>query len=148
MKILVIEGQGNLGLVYKLLIEPLEKTHKFECVRRAWNDITFPQADIIIGHSLGGQTAINVASACGKYLITLDPRHQSNASFFDFFFFRWQKNFRAPKTVVAFNFTQPFWLPGYRVDGATNKSLFTNHLALPGHPEVRDCLLKILAGKL
>ncbi len=150
MRILIIEGQGNFPFIKDQLIKPMLAKHPdaFKYLSIAWDDQirNGVKYDIVIGHSLGGDRAIDYAYLNQpKYLLTLDPRWMSNWGWTDIFF-RWQANFTAPRGVECYNFTHtPATLfPGYLVSGATNTSLFTTHLTLPGHPAVSSRLEQIL----
>lgn len=152
MKVLVIEGQGNLGFVRRQLVLPFLAKHPgaFEPVYAAWDDFALDsQIKGVIGHSLGAHRAIQAAGDLKpNWLITLDPRWMSNASFLDSLFpLPWVEKFKAP-IARTFNFTHspPFGLPGYQVVGAENKALFSTHLSIPGHAAVRECLERLVLG--
>ncbi len=156
MRILAVEGQFNMGLITKQLLEPMLKKHpgKLEIISASWADRldSLPDAPIVIGHSLGGDAAIDYCKRWSfmgdlKALITLDPRHMSNWGWTDMFF-RWQENFSAPD-IPTFNFTHvpPVVLPGYAVNGSTWQGLRCNHFNICGQPEVFQCLEKIILGE-
>ncbi len=151
MRILIIEGQFNLPIIRNQLILPMLKRYPgaFEYVSAAWNSGPLGGPfDIVIGHSLGGNRAINYCSLVHpppNHLITLDPRWMSNFGWTDIFF-RWLNNFIAPAHVHCLNAVHiPATLfPGYKVYGATNVSLFTTHLTIAGHPLVAERFEAIL----
>lgn len=155
MKILIIEGLGNNPFIENQLIKPMLEKHPdaFEYESRAWNaaiDTKDQEFDVVIGHSLGGHTAMkHFYRWVPPYLITLDPRWISPLSCLDVLF-RWQGRFQLPGVGPreAFNFTHSpnVFFPGYDVIGAENKSVRASHVSLPGHPEVFSCLERIVVG--
>lgn len=156
MKILYFEGMLSRPFIQDQLIKPmiLEYPTKLGTWSRPWNAAAWPALpfDVVIGHSLGGETALRYCAAHPevKTCITLDPRHQSNWSWTDILF-KWQSGFDRPNnTTRIFNFmhTPAAIFPGYPVMGAINKELRCNHFNICGTVEVFQCLEKlIMEGK-
>ena len=87
---------------------------------------------IVIGHSLGGPTAINWAAKCGRevdLLVTLDPR------------VFYQPYVKPGNVQTAINFRRnSWWMHGYPVSDATNIVMNCGHGSLPGQKLVVDAV--------
>lgn len=111
----------------------------------------FPNKIITVGHSFGGETAINMANSWPEKvigLVTIDPRWNSRKilSSVDWLFGASDRNaFRITSKANATNFYQRKWpgLPGYTVENAVNLRLTGySHLNLCAHPAVLEELQK------
>ncbi len=150
-RILVIEGQGGAPLVKNQLVLPVMNKNPgkinptFISWRdwQAWRGYRF---DIVIGHSLGGQSALDFAAQNPvKNVITIDPRRQSNWGIFDWFRLS-RTPFKAPPATDVYNFFEDGFFHGYPVIGAESeqKLSWTTHLSICGRAEVADCFEKLL----
>jgi hypothetical protein len=138
MRILAIEGIPDSNLIENLLLKPLLRAlPKVQYITKRWNEKQPPGIfDMVIGHSLGGHTAIDFANLNRpKWLVTIDPRWKSLFSLTDFLY-PWQEEFDAPEDVSCRNFYRFGFMPGYRVRGAFNSSLNSTHIAAPGQVPV------------
>ncbi len=147
--VLVLEGQFG-QCIQNQLITPMLKKHEFNVVYDRWNFLVIPikKYDIVIGHSLGGHSALTyVSKNPNSVAITIDPRWQSNAGYVDLFPLpRLFPDFKAPKGAVIHNFYQNGFFHGYPVYGAASeqKLSWTSHLTICGRKEVADCFEKLL----
>lgn len=93
---------------------------------------------LIVGHSFGGEIALNIARPGIDIVITLDPRPVSRplACTFDSFL-RYEMPFKARPGLKVINFyRRGFWLPGQVVIGAENHALDSRigHMDVPRQP--------------
>jgi hypothetical protein len=158
-KILVIEGQFNLPLLWNGLIKPILARFpgQIDAKSISWDqEPNTPSLasggvpyNVVVAHSLGGDMAIRFASrgigTRPKALITVDPRHCSNWGWLDMAF-RWQKDFVAPSRVESFNFTHKpaVFLPGYNVTNAVNTAISSNHFSICSSVELFNCLARLV----
>ncbi len=151
-RILVIEGQGNAPLIQNQLVAPMIRRRSDLSIAptyigwRYWPRFAKMGFDIVIGHSLGGPSALEFAKYCPTAkIITIDPRPQSNWGYLDWFHISGFK-FVAPRGVVVHNFYEDGFFHGYPVSGATTeqKLSLTTHLTIPGRKEISECLEKLL----
>jgi hypothetical protein len=103
---------------------------------RAWHQVHGASLKvIIIGHSLGGWSAIQCGNKLARHqipvasMLTVDARtYTANYPFFI-----------KPRSVVGAHenyFQKGLLFPGYAIDGAVNTRLHVNHAQIPGAPEV------------
>lgn len=162
MKILVIEGMGNMPVIRNNLIAPMKaRGHKFEVDYLPWAEYAKAKVleyDLIVGHSLGGHSVIKLAELARiakkmgltiktKFLV-IDGRWQSVVSWFDFLI-PFQPNFKAPEGAEIYCFYQKLPLPGYAVDGAKlNQRVVSTHGSIPGNAHVVAWMDKFLRENL
>ncbi len=94
---------------------------------------------IVIGHSMGGASAINWCNQMKDYkvdlLLTLDPRPLH------------RPYIKPPNVRNAANFYQKsWWFPGYEVEGAKNTMVSIPHTQVPGLSAARIVLEQHLKG--
>ncbi len=163
VKILGIEGQGNFGFLQAGLAPVIAKYPNVQYTRIAWQDWPKYQNqlwDVVAGHSLGGNAAIQVCRyfaptsvAQPKLLLTIDPRWESNAGWLGVIpiigMLENLGDFKAPNAVCHNFYQRGIWMHGYPVDGAEENTIvpWTNHLMIPGSAQVRNCLDSFLAGE-
>lgn len=159
MKALIIDGMGAPAIVWAYLA-PIIKLNGGETVYSQWQDWQQHQDadwDIVIGHSLGGDSAIQLCNARSqaaqpKLLMALGARHQSAASWFDLLFPLGIQGFAAPNKVTHNFYTYPP-LPSQPIVGAVenvNVSSVLNgiwHGNIPSAPQVQACLKNFLKGQ-
>ena len=95
---------------------------------------------ICIGHSFGGPSALGFGTlVLAKSIITLDPRSWTCD-------LPWAAPFAAPSGIPTYNFFREGFMPGYKVEGATNFQIYPDcgHTQVPAQPEVLDCLLRLI----
>ena len=148
MNVLCVEGMGNFPVIEQQLVPYLPKEHTFTFC--GWNETPNILFDGVIGHSLGGSAAISFAQKNKpKWLVTLDARRDSNASWFDVIFpLPGMGGLQAPiPETYNFMHTPPVLFPGYAVTGAKlNQSLFCTHFNIPGQQAVVDLVTRLLGG--
>ncbi len=102
---------------------------------RAWHQVHGAALKVVVvGHSFGGWSALRLARKLERRslrvasILTVDARSIPT---------NYPQFVTPPNVGEHANFFQKsLWMPGYRVDGATNVKLFVNHGAIPGAPEV------------
>jgi hypothetical protein len=108
-----------------------------------WSNTYNGQLDIvIIGHSFGGYSAINLSqrlhenSIPVKAVFTMDARTYPNK----------YKEFWTPKNVNRHinHFQKGVWMPGYKVKGAENSKFSTNHSGITNIEESKRVLQEII----
>ncbi len=157
IKVLAIDGMLAPKIIWNSLIRPMQKRYEFAadyCEWQDWGKHVGTAFDVVIGHSLGGDSAIRLCRYFMKYnvsqpklLMTLAARHQSWTSYLDFLFPLGLQNFTAPNSVTH-NFYTWAPLPSSPIKGAVENvnctSLWINHGSLPAAPQVHACLSKFL----
>lgn len=112
------------------------------CVNE-WSSVYSGQLDIvIIGHSFGGYSAINLSQRLHendipvKAVFTMDARTYPNK----------YKEFWTPKNVGRHinHFQKGVWMPGYKVKGAENSKFSTNHSGITNIEESKRVLQEII----
>lgn len=150
MRILAINGMGNFPVLQTQLLPNVKLPAGAEVTLMAW-DAAPPSGmlwDIIVGHSLGGHRALELAALFKpKACLTLDPRWMSNLSWFDVGW-AWQQDFTAVAGVKCVNFTHlpAVFFPGYAVDGGENNQVWSTHMTIPGHPAVVARMQQLIEG--
>lgn len=145
IRIIALEGLGS-HYIENLLLPRLDLNNVKVEIYRHDVDLATIAANapgvklVILGHSLGGVTAVRLAELIGAdVVVTMDPRH--NNIFLSFIWWA-LGSLQVTRAKVAINFCHAFtwglWLPGLKVDGAENRLLRTSHTALPGHQSVVD----------
>lgn len=147
VKIIAFEGLGNLGYLKQGLIGPLERKYGEKILVTMYHHFQIPSGpcNIIIGHSLGGESAINHIKNLNPkpILLTLDPRRNSIASWFDILL-PFQAPFDDVRAIYAYNFFRRGFMPGYEVKGAENVKLSCSHGGVPYQPEVFKLACKLI----
>lgn len=140
---------GDMGFVQRAIGTPVvqkygNKVFYQRCAWTDWGSYMGGEWDMIIGHSLGGESAINfcrmrATPSQPKLLMTLAPRWQSNVSWFDMLY-PFQKPFAAPN-MVTHNFLTYGFMPSYPVLGARENTNVTSltiwHANVPSAPAVQ-----------
>lgn len=160
-KLLALDGMGAPGIIWNSLVLPMQaKYPQLSPVYSEWEnwqDYLPIDFDVICGHSLGGDSAVQFCNYLKaksrpqpKLLMTLGARHQSAASWFDWFLpVSPVQNFTAPNSVTA-NFYTYGLLPSSPMTGAMENvnvtSLSIWHATIPSAPAVQACLEKYLEG--
>lgn len=115
---------------------------------RHYDDKSPIEADILIGHSLGGEAAVNYARSSDniKYIALIDA---VAGGWFPCWFWVPGQNFKIPSSVERCDVFQRSWplLPPSSV--ALNpsptvinyKNIHAGHAEIPGHPQVVDTIL-------
>lgn len=163
IKALFIDGMGAPGIVWNALAVPMREKYlgKIEatyCEWQHWMDIRGIYFDVVVGHSLGGHSAIqycNWHKDAGwlqpKLLMTLAPRYQSATSWLDFIIPLGLQKFKAPNNVCH-NFYTIGLLSSQAMDGAVENvnvtSLSIWHANVPAAKQVHDCFDRFMAGQL
>lgn len=152
MKVLVIEGMGSFPCVRNGLIAPLQAQYKLDVEylpwASAWKYSVKPGYSLVIGHSLGGHTALKIAAHDPRpVFLTLDPRRQDALSWTDWLI-PWRGAFPRVKGARIVNFYQKLPLAGYAVEGAENRRVFSTHGGLPGNRHVREWVRGFIEERL
>lgn len=157
IKVLGCEGMGDTGALYSYLGKPfIDKYPEIEyqhCRWQDWANYASQDWDICLGHSLGGQSVVDLCNwkkmhnmAQPKLLITLAPRYQSAASWLDFIIPLGLQGFTAPNNV-----THNFWtlppLPSQPMKGAIENTFVGFpywHATICAAPAVHNCFSKFM----
>lgn len=119
------------------LLMPLQTKYgnKININYLSWTDgLPEGHIDIFIGHSFGGNTALNMAKQYignPSLVLTLDPRSMTCDFTDDSFQYD-------PQAISCMNYYRKGWMPGYTVNGSMNTELDSSitHLQVPYQPEV------------